>query len=150
MAIVPPLDEIPKLAGKLTNQLVELGLKEADKLIDQSLKVVQDSIQIPVKCKCDDPKIKKLKELSAPMPGRVLKIFVKEGDEIQFGDLRDRLKLFYGVDIIFVNREIEKCLFTGDLRGLDLFEQLDVAFLSIKARYEVRGSTIFVNGKSCK
>ena len=71
-------------------------------------------------------------------------------DEIQFGDLRDRLKLFYGVDIIFVNKEIEKCLFTGDLRGLDLFEQLDVAFLSIKARYEVRGSTIFVNGKSCK
>jgi len=61
MAIVPPLDEIPKLAGKLTNQLVELGLKEADKLIDQSLKVVQDSIQIPIKCKCDDPKIKKLK-----------------------------------------------------------------------------------------
>jgi len=71
-------------------------------------------------------------------------------DEIQFGDLRDRLKLFYGVDIIFVNKEIEKCLFTGDLRGLDLFEQLDVAFSSIKARYELRGSTIFVNGKSCK
>jgi hypothetical protein len=71
-------------------------------------------------------------------------------DEIQFGDLRDRLKLFYGVEIIFVNREIEKCLFTGDLGGLDLFEQLDVAFSSIKARYELRGSTIFVNGKSCK
>jgi hypothetical protein len=71
-------------------------------------------------------------------------------DEIQFGDLRDRFKLFYGVEIIFVNREIEKCLFKGDLSGLDLFEQLDVAFLSIKARYEVRGSTIFVNGKSCK
>jgi len=61
MAIVPPLDEIPKLAGKLTNQLVELGLKEADKLIDKSLQIVQDSIQIPIKCKCDDPKIKKLK-----------------------------------------------------------------------------------------
>lgn len=61
MAIVPPLDEIPKLAGKLTNQLVELGLKETDKLIDQSLKIVQDSIQIPIKCKCDDPKVKKLK-----------------------------------------------------------------------------------------
>ncbi|MBU3658963.1 MAG: acetyl-CoA carboxylase biotin carboxyl carrier protein subunit [Flavobacteriales bacterium] len=34
----------------------------------------------------DVPKIKKLKELAAPMPGRVLKIFVKEGDEIQIGD----------------------------------------------------------------
>ncbi len=71
-------------------------------------------------------------------------------DEIQFGDLRDRLKLFYGVDIIFVNKEIEKCLFTGDLGGLDLYKQLDVACTSISAKYEVRGSTIFVNGKSCK
>lgn len=71
-------------------------------------------------------------------------------DEIQFGDLRDQFKLFYGVDIIFVNREIEKCLFTGDLGGLDLYKQLDVACTSISAKYEVRGSTIFVNGKSCK
>jgi biotin carboxyl carrier protein len=29
---------------------------------------------------------KKLKELQAPMPGRVLKIFVKKGDEIQIGE----------------------------------------------------------------
>lgn len=71
-------------------------------------------------------------------------------DEIQFGDLRDRLKLFYGVDIIFVNKEIEKCLFKGDLGGLDLFEQLDVACTSINAKYELRGATIFINGKSCK
>ena len=62
MAIVPPLDEIPKLAGKLTNQLVELGLKETDKLVDKSLKLAQDSVKIPVKCKCDDPRIKKLRK----------------------------------------------------------------------------------------
>ncbi len=71
-------------------------------------------------------------------------------DEIRFGTLRDRLKLFYGVDIIFVNSEIENCLFTGDLRGLDFYEQLDVAFSSINARYELRGSKIFVIGNSCK
>ena len=33
----------------------------------------------------DKQKVKKLKELQAPMPGRVLKIFVKEGEEIQLG-----------------------------------------------------------------
>ena len=33
----------------------------------------------------DKQKVKKLKELQAPMPGRVLKIFVKKGDEIQIG-----------------------------------------------------------------
>lgn len=71
-------------------------------------------------------------------------------DEIRFSALRDRFKLFYGVDIIFVNSEIENCLFTGDLRGLDFYGQLDVAFSSINARYELRGSKIFVIGNSCK
>lgn len=70
-------------------------------------------------------------------------------DEIKFGVLRDRFKYFYGIDIIFVNREIEKCLFTGDLSGLDLYKQLDVACSSINAKYELRGSTIFIDGKAC-
>ena len=34
----------------------------------------------------DKPKVRKLKELVAPMPGRVLKIFVQKGDEVQPGD----------------------------------------------------------------
>tara|TARA_B100001115_G_C15818242_1_gene406473 strand:+ start:62 stop:532 length:471 start_codon:yes stop_codon:yes gene_type:complete len=34
----------------------------------------------------DKPKVKKLKELTSPMPGRVLKIMVKVGDEINIGD----------------------------------------------------------------
>ena len=34
----------------------------------------------------DKPKVKKLKELSSPMPGRVLKIMVKVGDQINIGD----------------------------------------------------------------
>jgi biotin carboxyl carrier protein len=34
----------------------------------------------------DKPKIKKLKELQAPMPGRVLQIFTQIGQEVQPGD----------------------------------------------------------------
>jgi len=34
----------------------------------------------------DKPKIKKLKELHAPMPGRIVDILVKVGQEIQIGD----------------------------------------------------------------
>ena len=34
----------------------------------------------------DQQKVKKLKELSSPMPGRVLKIMVKTGDQINIGD----------------------------------------------------------------
>jgi len=34
----------------------------------------------------DKPKIKKLKELNAPMPGRVLQIFVQAGQSVEPGD----------------------------------------------------------------
>jgi biotin carboxyl carrier protein len=34
----------------------------------------------------DKPKIKKLKELQAPMPGRILSLFVQVGQELQPGD----------------------------------------------------------------
>ncbi|MHA8059188.1 FecR family protein [Aquirufa nivalisilvae] len=70
-------------------------------------------------------------------------------DEIQFGALKDRFKYYYGVDIIFVNKEIEKCLFTGDLWGLNLYKQLELVCSSVNAKFEIRGSTVFINGKSC-
>jgi biotin carboxyl carrier protein len=34
----------------------------------------------------DVPKVRKLKELQAPMPGRIVNIAVKVGDELNFGD----------------------------------------------------------------
>jgi biotin carboxyl carrier protein len=34
----------------------------------------------------DKQKVKRLKELTSPMPGRVLKIMVKAGDQINIGD----------------------------------------------------------------
>jgi biotin carboxyl carrier protein len=34
----------------------------------------------------DKPKIKRIKELQAPMPGRILQLFVVEGQEVEVGD----------------------------------------------------------------
>lgn len=34
----------------------------------------------------DKPKIKRIKELQAPMPGRILQLFVQVGQEVQMGD----------------------------------------------------------------
>lgn len=81
------------------------------------------------------------------VPGLQKSDFIFE--EIQFDALKDRFKYYYGVDIIFVNKEIEKCLFTGDLWGLNLYKQLELACSSVNAKFEIRGSTIFINGKSC-
>jgi biotin carboxyl carrier protein len=34
----------------------------------------------------DKPKVRKMKELNSPMPGRVLQLFVSVGDEVSLGD----------------------------------------------------------------
>lgn len=34
----------------------------------------------------DQPKVKRIKELQAPMPGRILQLFVETGQEVQVGD----------------------------------------------------------------
>jgi biotin carboxyl carrier protein len=34
----------------------------------------------------DKPKVKRIKELQAPMPGRILQLFVEPGQEVQVGD----------------------------------------------------------------
>jgi hypothetical protein len=61
-AIVPPLDSIPKLPAKAVNLTIKQIDIQTDKLLDQVTKTVQDSIKLPVNIKCDDPRIKKIKE----------------------------------------------------------------------------------------
>lgn len=66
--------------------------------------------------------------------------------------LIDVLKLMqqaYKIEIVVRNPLLNQCEFTGDLNGLDLYRQLDFVCEAIGARYEIRGATVFVNGKSC-
>ena len=49
-----------------------------------------------------------------------------------------------------LHNRIGVCVFTGDLNGLDMFKKLDFICSSINANYEVRGSSIFINGEGCK
>jgi hypothetical protein len=61
-SIVPPLDFIPKLPGKGVDLISEQLDTLLDQLLDDVSKTVQDSIKLPIDCKCDDPRIKKIKE----------------------------------------------------------------------------------------
>jgi hypothetical protein len=61
-SIVPPLDFIPKLPGKGVDLISEQLDTLLDQLLDDVSKTVQDSIKLPTNCKCDDPRIKKIKE----------------------------------------------------------------------------------------
>ena len=61
-AIFPPLDKIPNLPPQLTDKAIQQLTKLIDKLGDKVLTVAKDSIKLPEKCKCDDPRIKKIKK----------------------------------------------------------------------------------------
>jgi len=73
-----------------------------------------------------------------------------EFDDVNVNEIFKKIQLIYGIEIIQVNSNINRCVFTGDLNGLDMFKKLDFICSSINANYEVRGSSIFINGEGCK
>ena len=71
-------------------------------------------------------------------------------DDVNVNGIFKKMQQIYGIEIIQVNSNINRCVFTGDLNGLDMFKQLEFICSSINANYEVRGSSIFINGEGCK
>lgn len=59
------------------------------------------------------------------------------------------LEKSYGIDIILENDVLDDCLFTGDLNGLPLFEQVDIICKSVNVTCERRGTALFVQGAGC-
>lgn len=55
----------------------------------------------------------------------------------------------YGVEIVIGNIALKQCVFTGDLNGLGLYEQLDHICNALSASYEVRGIDVFISGNGC-
>jgi hypothetical protein len=73
-----------------------------------------------------------------------------EFDDVNVNVIFTKMQQIYGIEIIQVNSNINRCVFTGDLNGLDMFKQLEFICSSINANYEVRGSSIFINGEGCR
>jgi hypothetical protein len=48
------------------------------------------------------------------------------------------------------NRELNQCVFTGDLNGLPFLTQLDLICKSVNATSEQRGTAIFIKGEGCQ
>jgi transmembrane sensor len=55
----------------------------------------------------------------------------------------------YGVDILVGNSILNDCAFTGDLNGLNMYQQLEMVCGVVNAEYEIRGTTIFITGSGC-
>jgi hypothetical protein len=73
-AIVPPLDFIPKLPGKAVAQVIKQLDTQTDRLLEQVNKTVQDSVKLPVNIKCDDPRIKKVKQQLSDIQTQITKV----------------------------------------------------------------------------
>jgi transmembrane sensor len=61
-------------------------------------------------------------------------------------DLQDQ----YKIQIIVENDKINNCFFTGDINEQSLYNKLDLLCQAIQANYEIRGTSIIINGKGCE
>ncbi|GAB3942979.1 FecR family protein [Spirosoma harenae] len=70
-------------------------------------------------------------------------------DRVPLTQVLNTLNKAYGIDFIVENQALNQCAFNGDLNDLPLFLQLDLICKSLNARYERRGTSIFINGEGC-
>ena len=59
------------------------------------------------------------------------------------------LRNAYGIEFIVESPSLSHCIFNGDLNDLPLYVQLDLICKSVNARYERRGTTLFITGEGC-
>jgi transmembrane sensor len=60
-----------------------------------------------------------------------------------------RLKDVYAIDILLKNKSMRHCLFTGNLNGLELAEQLDLICKTIDATFQKHETAIWIEGEGC-
>ena len=70
-------------------------------------------------------------------------------DDTPLSEVIRQLELAYGIDIVVENEQQNNCLLTADLSSQPLYNQLDLICASLKAKYEIQGTTILLSGKGC-
>jgi ferric-dicitrate binding protein FerR (iron transport regulator) len=65
-------------------------------------------------------------------------------DETPLPEVISRLENAYHVRIILENQSLAGSLFSGDIKGQNLYDQLEIICQSIQATYEVRDASIFI------
>ncbi len=55
----------------------------------------------------------------------------------------------YKIEFIVENEKINHCYFTGDINEQTLYNKLDLVCQAVQAHYEIRGTSIVIDGKGC-
>ncbi|NII23540.1 FecR family protein [Pseudoflavitalea sp. X16] len=67
-------------------------------------------------------------------------------EETPISKVLSHLEKAYHIEIIVENSNLSKCLFSGDIKGQNLYDQLEIICQSVQASYEVRGTQILLKG----
>jgi transmembrane sensor len=81
------------------------------------------------------------------VPPAVESSFIFEDTPVQ--EVFELLEKTYGVEIVIGNVALKRCVFTGDLNGIKLYQQLDYICDALRITYEIRGTGIFISGGGC-
>lgn len=71
-------------------------------------------------------------------------------DDVPLEEVLSQIEKFYGIEIIVENEQLNRCPLTADLTNQPLYTQLDLICAALRAKYDVRGTTILINGKGCE
>ncbi len=70
-------------------------------------------------------------------------------DEAPIARVLNYLEQAYHIEMVMENESLAKCLFTGDIKGQNLYDQLEIICESVQATYEIRGTRILIKGSGC-
>ena len=71
-------------------------------------------------------------------------------DETPVAEVLEHLEQAYHIEMVMENETLAKCLFTGDIKGQNLYDQLEIICESVQATYEIRGTRILIKGSGCE
>jgi ferric-dicitrate binding protein FerR (iron transport regulator) len=71
-------------------------------------------------------------------------------DEAPMARVLTYLEQAYHIELVMENESLAKCLFSGDIKGQNLYDQLEIICESVQATYEIRGTRILIKGSGCE
>ncbi|MCD0486627.1 FecR family protein [Pedobacter sp. MC2016-14] len=69
--------------------------------------------------------------------------------ETRLSQVFEVLSKAYGINILIENSKTQECTFTGDLENKGLYEQLNLICATVSGTYVIKGTSIYVQAKTC-
>jgi transmembrane sensor len=71
-------------------------------------------------------------------------------EETPISEVLAHLEEAYHIEMVMENETLANCLFSGDIKGQDLYDQLEIICQAVQATYEIRGTRILIKGSGCE